>query len=360
MNDFNREYNFLKDELNEAIQRTLQSGWYILGKECEEFENRVEIFCGVKHAVGVGNGYDALYLILRALNIGVGDEVITTPNTAFATTLAVLAVGAKPIFGDIDSRSGWLLPTSVKSLITKKTKAILPVDIYGSLDYIQDMKDIADEYNIYLIEDACQAFGARLNTQYAGTFGIAGAYSFYPTKNLGAIGDGGMIVTNDEELAVKVKSLRNYGQLRRYYHSELGVNSRLDELQAAILNVKMQYISQFNRRRIEIAGIFDKEINSEFVLKPRYTDDGSSIYHLYVMTSPYRDKIMQYLDSKGIVSLIHYPVPSYMQEVIKDGSFGLETEDIFSSRCFSIPIHPFLYDQEILEIVNAINTFSLS
>lgn len=358
MNDFIREYHFLKEELNVSIQNTLESGWYILGKECDSFERAVEKFCNVKHAIGVGNGYDALCLILRSLNIGEGDEVITTPNTAFATTLAILSVGATPVFGDVDIRSGWMSPACIPELITEKTKAILPVDIYGSLEYIQQIKDIAVSYNLFLIEDACQAFGAKRNARYAGTFGIAGAYSFYPTKNLGGLGDGGMVVTDDEHIASKIMMLRNYGQSERYYHPELGINSRLDELQASVLKVKLNHIEQFNKRRIEIAGLFNEKINSAYFQKPPYIDDGSSIFHLYVMTSSYRKQLIDYLKSNGIVSLIHYPVPAYSQKVIKDDQISLPVEEQFSSTCFSIPIHPFLRDEEIDRIITVLNTFT--
>jgi dTDP-4-amino-4,6-dideoxygalactose transaminase len=359
MNDFQKEYSLLQKPLAEAIERVMKSGWYILGQEVEIFEKNAAAFLGVKYAVGVGNGFDALYLILRSLNIGPGDEVITTPNTAFATTLAILKSGAKPVFADISLETRGINAETIKSKITKKTKALMPVHIYGNMTGIMEIKKLADDQGFYLIEDACQAFGAKLNGKSAGTIGKAGAFSFYPTKNLGAIGDGGMLVTNDSEIFEQSKVLRNYGQSQRYYHDLPGINSRLDELQAAILSVKLKQLTEFTRKRIEIAGYYDKYINNPKLRKPVFIKDGSHVYHLYVLQAQNKELREEYLKKfkeNNIAALIHYPVPIYKQKAITEKYPELANAESFANTCFSIPIHPFLTEDECSTIAGVCNS----
>ena len=357
LNDFKAEYLALKHEYDQAALRVFDSGWYILGKECESFERQIEEFVGSKYAIGVGNGFDALQLILRALKIGDGDEVITTPNTAFATALAIYAVGATPVFVDINPSSYGLNSSLIEAAITPKTKAILPVHIYGNMKGIEAIEAIADKTGIPMIEDACQAFGASKDGCYSGAIGIAGAYSFYPTKNLGAAGDGGMVVTADSQIAEEIRSMRNYGQTKRYYHDVVGINSRLDELQAAILSFKLRHLPSFNKRRMEIATRYDEEINSPLFHKPELILDGSHCYHLYVLRTQKREQTMNYLDSKGIKSLIHYPVPCHKQKAYPVAPYELPIAERFAQEYFSIPIHPFMSDDDVTVVCQSLNNF---
>lgn len=252
MNDFSREPSELLNAQLLAAERVIKSGWYVLGKEVESFEKRWAEYCGVKHAIGVANGMDAIEIALRCLGISNGDEVITTPMTAFATTLAIIRAGATPVLADIDS-DGKINPESVVRCVGSKTKAILPVHLYGSPAKLEQLISICSTHKLKLIEDCAQAHGAEFENKPVGSFGSLGAWSFYPTKNLGTFGDGGCITTNDIELAELARKLRNYGQSERYHHPEIGLNSRLDELHAAILSERLKYLNQFNAHRAEIA-----------------------------------------------------------------------------------------------------------
>lgn len=361
MNDFKTEPEALREAMLIAAKRVIESGWYVLGKEVENFEQEWSQTCGVAHAVGVGNGMDAIEIALRALNIGAGDEVITTPMTAFATVLAILRAGAVPVLADIESDTALLSIESVKRCISKNTKAIVLVHLYGEVRNMQAWVDLCAEIDIALIEDCAQSHLATWQGRVAGLFGKAGAYSFYPTKNLGAPGDAGMLVTNDEIIASKAKQLRNYGQSVRYHHPVLGMNSRLDEMQAAILSVRLRYLSKFTECRKQIAAAYYAGINNPLVRLPKQPQEPSShVYHLFVVTCEMREKLQAHLHDCGVQALIHYPIPIHHQEpcnnMLRD-SKGLVNTEKHALNCLSLPCHPQMTDDDIVKVIAATNSF---
>lgn len=361
MNDLRSEPVELNRQELAAMQRVLQSGWYILGSEVESFETNWSSRCGVPYTIGVGNGMDALEIGLRALGIGAGDEVITTPMTAFATVLAVIRAGAEPVFADIDSETALLDPFSVERCLTARTKAVILVHLYGQVRNMERWIELCKSAGISLLEDCAQAHAAMWRGRVAGTFGEAGAYSFYPTKNLGAMGDGGALITARKDLVERARMLRNYGQSERYHHPAVGLNSRLDEMQAAILNVRLGWLDAFTRRRREIAGTYISEINNPRIRNMEQPEEaGSHVYHLYVVRCEERDRLSAYLMEQGISSLIHYPIPAHLQppcgDVRRDPQ-GLEHAEKHARCCLSLPIHPQLSDTDVSRIVEALNAF---
>lgn len=361
MNDFKLEPDVLQKAMLDAVKRVLDSGWYVLGKEVERFEQDWAKACGINYAVGVGNGMDAIEIALRALGIGKGDEVITTSMTAFATVLAILRAGATPVLADIEPDSALLSMESVKRCITKKTKALVLVHLYGEIRNMQSWLDLCQENNIELIEDCAQAHLATWQGKVAGTFGKAGAYSFYPTKNLGAPGDAGMLITQDKALAQKASRLRNYGQNVRYHHPELGMNSRLDELQAAILSERLLYLPEFTVRRREIVSAYYAGINNPLVKLPKAPQEASShVYHLFVVTCEMREKLQAHLQACGVQALIHYPIPIHHQEpcqnMLRDTQ-GLVNSELHALNCLSLPCHPQMTDSEVNTVIAALNSF---
>ena len=363
MNDFKAESDNLRDSMLKATQRVIESGLYVLGKEVKQFENQWAKSCGVSHAVGVGNGMDAIEIALRALEIGPGDEVITTPMSAFATVLAIYRAGAIPVLADIEPETALLSLESVKRCITKKTKAILLVHLYGQLLNVKSWKKYCDSKRIYLIEDCAQSHLAKNEGQYAGSFGAAGAYSFYPTKNLSALGDAGMLITNNDKIALKATRLRNYGQSVKYYHTELGLNSRLDEIHAAILIERLKWLNKFTERRKIIAqtyhqGIFNLAVN---LLKPPKSKD-SHVYHLFVVTCSERDLLQEHLLKKGVQALMHYPVPMHHQKPclsISRDPKGLSVSEKHAKNCLSLPCHPQMTDKDVQAVIKAVNSYQL-
>lgn len=361
MNDFKAEPAALKEEMQAAVARVIDSGWYVLGKELETFECRWAEICGVSRAVGVGNGMDAIEIALRSLDIGPGDEVITTPMTAFATVLAILRAGATPVLADISAGTALLNRDSVARCISKKTKAIILVHLYGQLKDMTDWVQFCDSHSLHLIEDCAQSHLATWHGHVAGSFGKAGAYSFYPTKNLGALGDGGMLVTHDDLLAERAARVRNYGQSVRYHHPEIGMNSRLDEIHAAILQVRLKWLSEFTERRKAIAGRYQKGINNERVVQlaaPRETT--AHVYHLFVINCERRDALQRYLESCGVQTHCHYLVPVHHQESCKDirrDPHGLGISEWHAKTCLSLPCHPQLTEQEVNQVITAVNSF---
>ena len=315
MNDFKAESADLRKAILTATTRVINSGWYVLGQEVQKFENEWAKICGVTHAVGTGNGMDAIEIVLRTLNIGPGDEVITTPISAFATVLAIYRSGATPVLADIDAETGLLSLDSVERCITKKTKALILVHLYGQLCNLKAWRKLCFKKKLYFIEDCAQAHLAKLDGQCAGSFGIAGAYSFYPTKNLSALGDAGMLITNDNKISSKAMRLRNYGQSKRYHHTDLGMNSRLDEMQAAILRERLKWLTNFTARRQMIAKAYHKGISNSAVslLKPP-KHKSSHVYHLFVVTCNERELLQKYLLKNNIQTLIHYPIQFHHQK----------------------------------------------
>ena len=363
MNDFKAEPLELREAMIVAARRVLESGWYVLGNEVIAFEQQWANSCGVQHGIGVANGMDAIEITLRSLGIGKGDEVITTPMTAFATVLAILRAGAIPVLADIEFNSGLLSLESVKRCIGPNTKAIVLVHLYGQVRAITDWVEFCQLTNIFLIEDCAQAHLAASNGKFAGSFGKAGAYSFYPTKNLGAPGDAGMVVTNDTNLAERASRLRNYGQSIRYHHTELGMNSRLDEIQAAFLTERLKWLSIFTSRRRSIAREYRERIANPLInqLAPP-EDECSHVYHLFVITTKERNTLQTYLNKFHIETYIHYPIPVHKQEPclnIKHDPNGLLASEKHAAECLSIPCHPSLTDDDVNEIIAAINKFGL-
>lgn len=362
LNDLKRQYNLIAEQINKSILETLESGQYILGPRVAKFENLCSQYLNIRHCIGVANGTDALTIALEALEIGKDDEVITTPFTFFATAEAIVRVGAKPVFVDIHPLSYNIDPDEIEKKITSKTKAIIPVHIFGQVCNMDKIVAIAKEHNLFVIEDACQAFGAEYNGKKAGTIGDVGCFSFFPTKNLGGYGDGGLICTDHDEIAQRIRMLRQHGSRKKYYNEMIGYNSRLDELQAAILLVKIGYIDEWNRRRIEIAQVYNKMINLDGIIKPTKVEpfEKGHIYHLYVLQHEKRDEIMKYLNEKGIASGIYYPVPLHLTKAMeflgyKQGDF--EVAEKVSQRSFAIPMFPELTMEEIEYIANSINDF---
>ncbi len=361
MNDFKAEPEELIRRQAAAAERVIRSGWYILGKELQAFEARWAERCGIAHALGVGNGMDALEIGMTALGIGPGDEVITTPMTAFASTLAILRTGATPVFADIDPGTAILDPVSAARCVTPRTKAVLLVQLYGRCADMDIWTAFCKERKLILVEDCAQAHLSEWKGRKAGTYGAFGAFSFYPTKNLGAIGDGGMIITGDANLADKVKMLRNYGQSQRYHHPEKGLNSRLDEIQAAILSERLEWLEPYTKRRREIAEAYFTGIKNPAIgLLAKPAAPEASVHHLFVLLTERRDELGAFLKSRGVENLIHYPVPVHQQkpclQLPRDPK-GLPVSEAHAGRCLSIPCHPQMTDGDVRTILDAVNEF---
>jgi len=354
------EYREMQAEIDAAIRRVIQSGWFILGPELERFENELAGFCGVRYAFGVGSGTDALHLALQALGVGPGDEVITVAHTFIATSLPITFTGATPVFVDIDPDTYTMDPECVRAAVTSRTKAILPVHLYGQPADMGPLLQIARQYNLAIVEDACQAHGATYDGHQAGSLGHLGCFSFYPTKNLGAYGDGGAIVTSDPQLADRVRHLRNYGQEQKYYHTSIGTNSRLDEIQAAVLQAKLRHLEANNRRRYEIALAYDA-MDAPWLKTPVIGAARTHAYHLYVVRTPKREALRGYFKEHGIDTLIHYPVPIHLQRAY--ASLGIQpgtlpvTEQA-ANEVVSIPIYPQLQPDQVIRVVETGKAFS--
>ena len=348
-------HNLLADEIHAALQRVADSGWYILGPEVEAFEAEFAAYHGAAHAIGVASGTDALELALRAGGIGAGDEVITVSHTAMATVSAIESAGAIPVLADINGRSFTLDPERARDAISERSRAILVVHLYGCPADMHALKALADAHDLLLIEDCAQAHGAEYRGRKVGTIGDLGAFSFYPTKNMGAYGDGGAVITDDDSLAEKLRKLRNYGQTTRYTHQSRGANSRLDELQAAILRVKLSRLNAHNQRRRQIAAIYDEQLRG--VVIPRATDGSHHVYHLYVIRDGQRDQLMAELKARGIGTLIHYPIPVHLQESHRDLGLGMgslpETEKA-AREILSLPMYIGLSDADVMRVCAAI------
>jgi dTDP-4-amino-4,6-dideoxygalactose transaminase len=364
MNNFKAEPMELREAMLHAVGRVLESGWYVLGNEVVTFERLWASACGAAFGVGVGNGMDAIEIALRASNIGPGDEVITTPMTAFASVLAILRAGATPVLADINFDSALLSLESAERCISPRTKAVLLVHLYGQVRDMDAWVAFCSDRNIALLEDCAQAHLATWRGKIAGNFGAASAFSFYPTKNLGALGDAGMLVTNAEELAQRAARIRNYGQSTRYHHPEIGMNSRLDEVHAAMLTERLAWLGIFTARRREIAAAYRAHIVSPYVQLPSLPEEHSAhVYHLFAITSDRRDELQRYLLSRDIQTLIHYPIPVHMQgscrDILRDPK-GLPNSESYASETLSIPCHPQMSSDDIEMVITAVNSFSSS
>jgi dTDP-4-amino-4,6-dideoxygalactose transaminase len=356
--DLQASYLELKTDIDNAIKRVLDSGWYILGSEVEEFEAQWSDYVGAKHAVGVANGLDALTLALRSLDIGEGDEVIVPANTYIATWLAVSAVGATPISVEPDPQTHNIDVSLIASSITVRTKAILPVHLYGQPADLDPIISLARKHKLAVVEDAAQAHGARYKGQRIGAHGDIVCWSFYPGKNLGAFGDGGAITTNRKELAERIQVLRNYGSRQKYFNECKGFNSRLDPLQAAVLKVKLRVLDDWNSRRALVAKYYIDSISQVDLMLPHVPSWADPVWHLFVIQHPSRDELQKKLLKAGISTLIHYPVPPFAQECYEQESYCASINPIatnLSRHVLSLPIGPHLTNYQKEYLVNSIN-----
>lgn len=358
--DLTTQYNAIKEDIQKAVIDTIESGHYILGPQVKDLEKSISNFCGVKHGIGVGNGTDALTITLKALGIGKGDEVITTPFTFFASAETPSLLGATPVFVDINPDTYCIDVDKIEEKITDKTKAIIPVHIFGHMCDMDRIMDIAKKHNLLVVEDACQAIGAMYNGKRAGSFGNAACFSFYPTKNLGGYGDGGMIVTNDEKLADKIRLLRAHGSRPKYYHSVVGYNSRLDEIQAAILNVKFKHLEDWNSFRNKKAHIYNELLKDTSLRLPFECEDVYHIYHLYIVQHQKRDELMSYLKENGVATAIYYPLPLHLQKVYEPLGYkegDLPVAEAASKKTFAIPLYPEITEEEQEYVASLIKRF---
>ncbi|KAF0132909.1 MAG: pyridoxal phosphate-dependent protein [Candidatus Saganbacteria bacterium] len=359
MIDLKEDYLSIKKEIDSAVSRVLNSGWFVLGKEAESFESEFAKYCNAKYGVGVGSGTEALHLALWALGIKKGDEVLTVPNTAVPTVCAIDLLGAKPVFVDIDPDSYCIDVSKIESKISKNTKAIIPVHLFGNACEMDSILGIAKKHNLFVIEDACQAHGALYKGKKVGALADAGCFSFYPTKNLGCYGDGGMAVTNNKEIAEKIKQLRNYGQKNRYEHSIRGTNSRLDEMQAAVLKVKLKHLDDWNNKRKQFTKLYTSLLKDAAVT-PKEKDHYSSCRHLYVIRHKKRDLLKSYLADNGVETQIHYPMAIYLQEAYK--SLGIKKGECpiaekYSDEILSLPLYPQIGEERVKKVAQLIQTF---
>lgn len=355
-----RQFELYKQEYENTALRVLRSGWYVLGPEVEAFENEFAAYVGRKYCVGVNSGLDALTLSINALGIGVGDEVVVPANTYIATVLAITKNGARPVFVEPDVYYG-IDAGRIEAAITKKTKAVMPVHLYGQACAMDKIMNIADKYDLRVVEDCAQSHGAKYKGTMTGAFGNAGCFSFYPTKNLGAFGDAGAIVTDDEELYKKLKMLRNYGSEKKYHNQIEGVNSRLDEMQAALLRVKLSHIEELNAERVAIAERYSTEIKNPAIQLPSMrVAENNHVYHQYVIRTKKRDEFQKYLADNGIKTVIHYPIPPHLAECYgylgyKEGDFPIAEQ--YAEEVLSLPMFNGIADKEIRYLIRVVNAY---
>ena len=386
-----RQYKYLKGDIETTISEILEEGAYINGSQTKKFEKRMEEYLDVKHAIGVGNGTDALVIALEALGIGKGDEVITSPFTFFATAEAISVVGAKPVFVDVKLEDFNIDENKIEKAITSKTKAIMPVHIFGTPANMDMINEIAKKNNLYVIEDACQAIGAKYKDKMVGTLSDIACFSFFPTKNLGTYGDGGLIATNNDRLATICRALKAHGSgengeaaynllnsikeevkvdnqvddtvynPKKYYNYLIGHNSRLDELHAGILNVKLNYLDEWNKKRNDIAKYYDEKLDDKKYKKMELSTDNYNVYHMYIIQTENRDELTKKLDEAGIAYGVYYPVPLHLQKVYKNLGYkegDLPNAEYLSKRTLAIPVDPELTEVEkeyIIKILKSIN-----
>ena len=370
--DLRKQYNSIKKEIDTAIKRVLNSGNFIGSDEVEKLEREIAKFCSVKYAIGVNSGTDALFLSLKALGIGPGDEVITTSFTFIATAEIIANLGAKPVLVDIDPETFNINPSKIEKAITKRTRAIIPVHLFGQMADMGEIMRIAKRYKLYVVEDAAQAFGAEIKFQIsnfkfkimkAGTIGNLGCFSFFPSKNLGAFGDAGMLITNNKKLADKIRLLRNHGSSlkEKYFNLVLGTNSRLDTIQAAILGVKLKYLRKWNLKRQKIAKYYNQKLNGVgTIITPEILSERTNIFHQYTIRTKYRDKLQKYLKRNRIPTMIYYPIPLHLQLAFKylryKKSDFPEAEKV-ANEVLSLPIYPEITEKEQDYIIQKIRNF---
>ncbi|MBW3530949.1 DegT/DnrJ/EryC1/StrS family aminotransferase [Shewanella sp. NKUCC06_TVS] len=352
-----------QQELKDACARVIDSGWYIMGNELAQFEAEFAAYCGTKHAIGVANGLDALILVLRAWKelgkLKAGDEIIVQANTYIASVLAITENGFVPILVEPNPVTFNLDPEIVRAAITPKTKAILPVHLYGQISPMLEIMAIAEEFNLLVLEDCAQSHGAEINGKRAGNWGHAAGFSFYPGKNLGALGDAGAITTNDDDLAQTLKALRNYGSHKKYENLYQGVNSRLDEIQAAMLRVKLPYLEAETTRRQQISQKYRAGITNPQIILPQVTDELAHVWHLFVVRCDQREVLQQYLANEGVQTLIHYPIPPHKQQAYSEfQSQYLPLTEVIHQQVLSIPLDPTMSDEVTNQVIAVLNGFN--
>lgn len=359
--NFSPMHSAIKAEMQEVFNRVYDSNWFVLGKEVEQFENAYAAFNQVKYTVGLSNGLDALHLALKACGVGVGDEVIVPSNTYIATVLAVSYVGATPVFVEPQKETYNICPNRIELAITSKTKAIIPVHLYGQACEMMAIMTLAKKHQLFVIEDNAQSQGATFDGKLTGSWGDVNGTSFYPGKNLGALGDAGAVTTNSEELAKKVRVFRNYGSQKKYYNGVIGHNMRLDELQAGLLSVKLKKLNEWTAQRQQIAAWYDEALKDvEGIILPKIAEGATHVYHLYVIRTNNRDELKKYLNDNGVGTLIHYPIPPHLQEAYKHlgykkGDFLIAEE--IAKTALSLPIWPGMDLKHIEEVVENIKHF---
>ncbi len=357
MVDLKTQYASLKEEIDSVVLNAVANTQYILGPNVQNFEKEAADYLGAKHAVGCASGTDALHLALAANGISAGDEVITTAFTFIATAEAICYVGAKPVFVDIDAKTFNIDPTLIEAAITKNTKAIIPVHIFGQPANMPAIMEIAKKHNLKVIEDCAQSFGAKVGDTTTGAFAEAGCHSFFPSKNLGCFGDGGLVTTNDDDIHTQLIALRNHGSFERYHHHVIGFNSRLDEIQAAILRVKLKRIDEFNAGRYRVAQKYSTELH-ESIQTPFEDNIGNHVYHQYTVLSDNRDAIQAALSKQEIASAVYYPIPLHQQDVFKEDykDVKLPVTESVCDRCVSFPVYPEMPEDTQQIIIDTINS----
>jgi len=359
--NFDPMHRDVREEIIQSFQEVYDSNWFVMGKKLEAFEKEYANFSQTKYAVGVSNGLDALHLALKALNISTGDEIIVPSNTYIATALAASYVGAIPIFVEPDAKTYNISPINIEAAVTSRTKAIMPVHLYGQACEMDEIMAIAKSLKLYVIEDNAQAHNATFNGRITGSFGDANGTSFYPGKNLGALGDGGAVTTNDTQLATRIRRLRNYGSEKKYLNEEIGFNMRLDEIQAGFLSVKLKYLSVWTKERQQIAQFYNEALsNIGDLIIPFVHQQATHVYHLYVIQTAHRDSLQEHLTKNGIGTLIHYPIPPHLQKAyqclgFKKGNFPIAEK--LADRCLSLPIWPGMTFDQVETVADIIKNY---
>ncbi len=358
MVDLRSQYHCLKDEIDTEIGRVIASTRFVLGPNVNAFEREVEEYLGVPHAISCASGTDALHLALVAAGIGPGDEVITTPFTFVATAEAVCHVGATPVFVDIDPRTFNIDAALVEAALTPRTAAVIPVHLFGQPADLAALKRICAAHDLLMVEDCAQSFGARVDGVHTGATGAFGCFSFFPSKNLGCYGDGGLITTGSDEMAAHLRALRNHGSPEPHHHDRVGYNSRLDELQAAILRVKLRHIDRFNAERRRVAQSYDRLLQSLPLQTPHESVPGTHVYHQYTVLCDARERVIEALGARGIASAVHYRLPLHRQKVFADecSTLSLPVAESVTRRCLSLPIYPELSDEQVMSIARVIRS----
>ena len=356
--DLEKINNRFRSEIDDRISNILDKGWYLQGEENEIFAQNFAKFCGTKYCIGVANGLDAINLIIRAYGFKEGDEIIVPSNTYIATILAISENGCTPVLVEPDINTYNINPDLIEEKITPKTKAIIVVHLYGQAVQMDKVWEIAKKYNLKIIEDSAQAHGAVYKNKRVGNLSDASAFSFYPGKNLGCMGDGGCVTTNDEELFKKVKAIANYGSDRKYHHIYKGVNSRLDEIQAAVLDVKLKYLDEDNKKRREISKYYRENIRNSKIILPKTYDENSHVWHVFAVRTENRDEFQKYLTDNGIQTIIHYPTPPHKQEAYREwNNLSYPISEEIHRTIISIPISPVMTEDEVKKVLEVINEY---